>query len=127
MTVAAVQLTGIWINVAADPSNYRSFPYVTAYSPSTQVQAQPRILANGRERVVRRAGVSTPMSVTFETTQADVDWLNSVVGETVCVRDDVGRKMFGYFDSVPVTEDTVDRDRPVVTLQIRSLSYSEAV
>lgn len=125
--MSTVTLTGVWLSLAADPSEYRAFPYVTALQPSTAVQGVVRLLANGRERVVRRAGRSTPMTLTFETTQADVSWLEDHVGETVCVRDDMGRKFFGAFFEVLVQEDTVDRDRPVVSLTIRSVSFSEAV
>lgn len=125
--MSTVSLEGVWLNLAADPSDYRQFTIVSALSPALSIYATPRVLANGRERVVRRAGTSQTFTVTFTATQADVTWLKDHAGETVCVRDDIGTKMFGFYDAVQPQENTAMRDMPVVTLQIRSLSVSEAV
>lgn len=126
--MTTVELCAIWLNLAADPSDYMSFDRPATMAPTTDMDVSVRTLANGRRRVVRRAGVARSYALTLPyCNRAQIEWLEDHVGQTVCVRDDRGRKMFGVYSSVPVTESTLWNDRGDAQLTVAGITYSEAV
>ena len=129
MTTAtgAVTLSTVWINLASTLSNYQSFPQMSTLSVDTNQPGQVRTYAGGRLRLVTTAGVARTAAVTLaECTRDQINWLQSVVGQTVLVRDDRGRKIWGTFLTPKVTENQHNGNGDV-TLTINEITYSEAV
>lgn len=125
--MSAVELGAIFVNLASDPSQYVALYWPEPFQPSTAANGDVRTNASGRQRVFTRAGRPQSMQlVQKQTTRADIDTLESWVGQIVCVRDIRGRKFFGVYFEVPVEESTL-RDEGDVSLTIRSVSVSEAV
>ena len=124
MTTAtgAVTLSTVWINLASTLSNYQSFPQMSTLSVDTNQPGQVRTYAGGRLRLVTTAGVARTAAVTRD----QINWLQSVVGQTVLVRDDRGRKIWGTFLTPKVTENQHNGNGDV-TLTINEITYSEAV
>ena len=123
-----VELSAVFLNLAADPADFRAFYTVTSLQPSTEVRSNVRVLANGRMRSVKQAG--KPRSYSFKVEQIsreDVAWLEEHVGELMCIRDDRGRKFFGVYSSVTFDESTLWNDRADVSISFVEVSYSEAV
>lgn len=125
--MATVTLGTVWLNLAADPSDYISLPTMSSLSVSTSQPGEVRRLANGRLRVVRQAGQARGASVDADgVTEAEVDWLESHVGEVVCIRDDRGRKFFGVYLGVDVEEIRASVYANV-SLSLTNVTHSEAV
>lgn len=128
--MSALTLTSFFLNLASDPSDFQAFPYVTQTQPQKQTDAQVRVMANGRLRVVRSAQVQRTASWALGKVSPDqVAWLEDHVGDLMCVRDDVGRKWFGIYSSVQADEDLFPdrRGEATVTLNLTEVTYSEAV
>lgn len=119
--MASVTLTTIWINVAATPSDYRSFDLMSELNVTTVQPGEVRQLASGRARLVLRAGgVKRTISASLPLTdRVDVEWLEARAGRLVCVRDDRGRKIWATYLSV-----TVDENQGLATADV-SLSLAE--
>lgn len=125
---AVVNPQAIILNLASDPSDYQAFGYPDSFAPALSVPGEIRVGASGRERSFTRAGRSTVMPVSLpQVPRAQIDWLRSHVGELMCVRDDRGGKFFGTFYEVPVDESTMTTAYGDVSLQFRSVTFSEAV
>lgn len=125
---ALVDLAAVFLNLAANPSDRLALYTVTGLQPATEVRADVRSLANGRQRVVRQAG--KPRSYSLKVEQLDragISWLEQHAGETMCIRDDRGRKFYAAFFAVPVDESTLWNDRGDVDLRISEVSATEAV
>lgn len=104
---------------------------VTAYtsdrSEQIVVPGEVRRMANGRLRVVSRAGTATTLGVTFRhLTPAQVTLLRSWAGRTVLFRDVWGRKLYGAYFTVDV-QDYRDRLAQDCKLTLSEVTYSEAV
>jgi hypothetical protein len=126
--MATVQLRTLWLNLASDPSQAMSFPYMSALTWSKEQPGEVRRYANGRTRIIRRAGQTRTAEVTLTgCNREQIDWLEEHVGDLVCVRDDRGRKVFGAYLIVPVAEAQHRRDRGDVSLSLAEVSFSEAV
>lgn len=125
--MATVTLTTVWLNLALDPTVYVSLPTLDGLSVERAQDGEVRVLANGRRRLVRRAGVGRSASLEVRAaTRAEVDWLEDHVGDLVCVRDDRGRKFFGAYLVVEADE-IRGNDFADVTLALSEVSHSEAV
>lgn len=119
-----------WINDAEDPSDYQSFPLMSALSVTPSIAGTVRHLAGGRTRLVMTEGTSREVSLSLPDCDRDqVEWLEEHIGRIVCVRDDRGRKTFAGYLRVPVTEQQGDIvDKPAdVTVSLAEISYDEAV
>lgn len=126
--MATVDLRTLWLNLASDPSQAASFPYMSALTWTKEQPGEVRRYANGRLRVVRRAGKPKSADVALPgCDRAQVDWLEEHVGRVVCVRDDRGRKVFGVYLAVAVTELSLPRGRADVSLSLAEVTYSEVV
>lgn len=127
MTVI-VDLGAVFVNDAADPSDFARFDSPTGLVVTTSVRGDVRTMANGRTRVVTRAGTPRTAQVSLEyLTRPDVDWLESHVGDLLCFRDHLGRKFFGVYFDVPVTEVQYVSDRADLSLSLTEVTHSEAV
>ena len=123
--MTSVVLSAIWLNVAANPSDRLELEYVGSFSRAAEKPARVNILAGGRRRVVRTAGVARDWSVSFPScTPEQIEWLEDRIGQTMCVRDDRGHKVFVVFLGVPVGEHTYNHDGDV-SLSLQEISFSE--
>lgn len=126
--MVSVNITKLWFNSAADPSDARGIKLAT-FSPKSAVQGEARTYANGRVRLVSKAGgVPQPsMEATLShPTADDRAWLLAHVGQLLIVRDPDGGKFAGVFldvaplrTPVPVGEN--------VTITLLGVTHSEAV
>lgn len=119
-----VVLTRLWLNSAADPSDVMSFRAFT-FTPAKAVDAEVRLLAGGRRRLIRRAGQARSHGVSIRRpTLGQRQWLDDHVGELVTIRDPRGGKYHGVYLSVQVPY-TVDGANDV-TLSLTEVTHSEA-
>ena len=124
---ASVTLSTVWINLASTLSNYQAFPLMSALQVDTNQPGEVRTYAGGRLRLVTTAGVARTATVTLlECSRDQINWLQSVVGQTVLVRDDRGRKIWGTFLQPKVAENQYAQTGDV-TLVINEITYVEAV
>ncbi len=124
--MASVSLDRVFLSLASDPSQV-----VAAFSSdAADVQEKPgevRRMANGRLRVVSRAGTARTIGRTLRTLPpADVETVRSWAGSVVLFRDVMGRKVFGAYFVIDVM-DAKDRSGQDVKLELSQVSFSEAV
>jgi hypothetical protein len=125
--MTAVNLKTVWLNLASDPSSSVSPTTMASLSVDKVAPGEVRTLANGRRRVIRRAGTARSATVSVDAaTRAEIEWLEDHVGEVVCVRDDRGRKFFGAYLSVGVDE-IRGNNYGNVSIALTEVTYSEAV
>lgn len=126
--MTTITIDTVWINVASDPSDYRSFDLMSELNVTSTQPGDVRQLASGRARLVLRAGgvkrtINAKLPLLDRT---DVEWLEERAGVLVCVRDDRGRKIWATFLTVPVDENqglaTAD-----VSLSLVEVTHSEIV
>lgn len=133
--MATVNLDRLWFNAAADPSDRMSFAYAgdgyqVATSRGGGVEGG---YASGRRRGWSTAEVAISVSglTLHMTTPEQRKWLLDHVGVTVCLRDHLGHKVFGRFQSAPVTVSTLPVGHSAadnqVSLSFESVTFSEAV
>lgn len=100
-----VHLHTLWLNVAANPSTRQRFPMMSALQVTTSQTGDVRRYASGRLRSVRQAGKTRAISATLPScSREQIAWLEKYQGETLCIRDDRGRKLWGVYYSLPVDE-----------------------
>lgn len=122
--MVSINLDRTWVNLVATGA------YVAAYtgrgrSRSYKTDGAVQAFAGGRFRSISIEGLSGAQTfVLRDVTDADIETLKSWIGETVLVRDNRGRRMFGaYYDvsySDRMTEGLYD-----VTLNVTEVSYQE--
>ena len=122
--MASVTLTRTWVNLVATGeavSAWTGRDKAREYSREGEV----RRYAGGRFRSITAAGTRGQQTFRLrDVSQTDVDTLVSWIGQTVIVRDNRGRRMFGTFFSVPVT-DRMDTSYYEVTLTVFEVTYDE--
>lgn len=123
--MASVELSAIWMNAADDPSDYRSFPYVTQFQRDTEVDGQVVKLAGGRYRSIKQKGKARTWALGFQAlTGEDKDWLEAHAGTVVVVRDDRGGRIFGEFFSTPFDEHRYNTEADV-SLTLHEVTWFE--
>lgn len=84
--MTAISLDHVWINLGADPSDYREFPNMAALSVTTAKAGEVRRYAGGRTRIVRRAGAKRAVSLAIPLCErSDIEWLEEHAGDLVCL------------------------------------------
>lgn len=124
---SSLSLRAIWLNVAADPSDVRRFDLNLDLQPASETRADVRVVANGATRMVRRAGRLRSYAVSGRALRADVPWLEDHEGVTLCLRDHVGRKMFGAYVGLSTPEPGWTDAFADFSFTFTALTYSEAV
>lgn len=124
--MASVELYDLFIHNAADLTDFITIDVFGGFSAPEQTRGEVRTYSAGRRRVVRRPGRSKTITATFPTTRERIAQFEEWVGETVMLRDPVGRLIFGvYFE---VGQDETDGGEWVdVSLVIEEITYSVAV
>lgn len=126
--IVVVKLTTLWLGLVSDPAQARSFPYLSAASSQPKVQATARLYAGGNTRMVRRRGRQSGQQFTLLGCDAaqrqliEFDWL----GQLLAVRDDRGRKYFGFYVDPQITEHAYNGDCDI-SITVTEVTRSEAV
>lgn len=122
-----INLHTLWVNRVADPSVRQVFPYMSALTVTTNHSGEVRRYASGRLRAVQLAGRTRTVSATLPAcTREQVLWLERYQGESVCLRDDRGRKLWGVYFALPVVEHQYNEEADV-TLEFSEVSVVEGV
>lgn len=122
--MASVTLNKTWVNLLSTGQSVKGY---TAQGRSHQraAEGETRRMAGGRFRAVGTLGVRRTQDFAIrDLSYDDVLQLEEWIGQTVIVRDNRGRRMFGVYWSVP----TVDRKDPNyydVNLTVTEVSYEE--
>lgn len=124
--MASVVLDRAWLSLASDPSVTVSF-FTSDREDSRASQGEVRRYANGRLRVVARAGSAQTLQVTARNlTAAQVSQIDAWRGRVVLFRDVWGRKLYGAFFTMAVADYT-DRSGQDVSFALSQVTFSEAV
>lgn len=126
--MAAIKLDKVWINDAADLSDF-----ITCFTDSAGMDeddslfSEVRNYAAGRTRTVNRVGgVRTVSCPLMELTRAQVEWLRAHRGRLVLIRNYSGVKIWGTYPGVkPMPYRTLSAYR--VNLTITQVTYTEGV
>ena len=124
--MATVTLTKLWLNLASDPSQYRSFEFITSIQSSPSAQTSQEIDADGSVNTISTPGIPKQYAVTLVACDAidrqkiEVDWLD----QPLCVRDDRGRKFYATYSSCQVSEHSYN-DQCDISLTFNLISVSE--
>lgn len=125
--MASILLDTVWLNAASDPSDYASFPLMSALAVATSQSGEVRQYAGGRTRLVLKAG--TPRNISLDLPELDrtqVTWLESHVGQIVLVRDDRGRKIWAAYITAGVDETQGDTTASA-GISLTEVSFTEVV
>ena len=124
---ATATLTTVWLNLASDPTQYRSFPGMSSLRVTTSPLGGVRIYANGRTRIVLRAGVPRTLVLTLpECSRDQISWLETNAGQLMLVRDHAGRKIWAAYFQMPVDENRYNTSG-LVTLTLDEVTHSEVI
>lgn len=127
-----IELRGVWLNAAADPSEVRAFEYLgdgLAITPSLRGEVRQNV---NRRRLIRGSSrVYETISASLESCSAtDVQWLNEHVGELVCIRDHVGSKAYVVYLEAPreiATTKRLGQYYATVKVTFEEVDHTEAV
>jgi len=128
MASIVVAFEDAWITLASNPtlSVHASFPQRGSKSDTA---GEVRFYAGGRSRVITSANRSATFPLTLQLlSDDDLDLLTSWSGRVLLLRDGEGRRTFGTYLSLDVT-DWWDADGTLhdVAFTFTQLSYDEAV
>lgn len=102
--MAMIVLRKLWIHLL-DTGIGLSFYTAFERSLSKGISGEVRTYAGGRQRSVSAVGVKEQVSIQLkQATQLQIDTLESWFGQTVVVRDYRGRRWFGVFYALDVTD-----------------------
>ena len=125
--MAVITLSEIWLHDGEDLADYVQSYGFASEDESHAVAGQVRTYANGRRRIIRRAGTATSVSVTLPSTdRTTIDWLRERAGQTLMLRDPSGRKVWGTLFSVSVPEKG-SAQLPDASFSFESVTASEKV
>lgn len=125
--MATVTLWTLWLNDTLDPSDWMSFPFMSALGSSPQQDVAISRYAGGRARASTTAGVLQQLTATLPACSPEQRvWAESHAGRLLCARDDRGRKFFGVYTNPTVDEHQYNDDCDI-GLTINEVSHSEAV
>lgn len=118
----------VWISLASDLTDVQSFQNTTMLKVTTEQDGAVRRLANGRLRAVLGATKPHTWELNFELcSRTQISWLQDRVGQLVCVRDDRGRKVYGTYFAVPVTENVARSEYGDATITLTETTHDEGV
>jgi hypothetical protein len=126
--VATVTLGTLWLNLASDLSQSWSFPMLSSLQSSPTVNTTSRLYAGGNYRQVTTPGRQSSLAVTVSAATADDRQALEfdLVGVLLCVRDDRGRKFYGFYTNPQVAEHQFDAECEIA-LTFAEVTVSEAV
>lgn len=99
-----------------------------ADSDEASVSARVQTLAGGRQRAITTEGVAGQWSVTLRSVStADTEKLKAWLGQTLLVRDNRGRKMYGMMSRVPRSTWKEQLDLYDVEVSLQLVTVNESV
>lgn len=122
--MATVDLLYTWVNLLSTGQSVKGY---TARGRSHQRagDGETRRMAGGRFRAIGTIGVRRTQEFAIrDVSYDDVLTLELWIGQTVLVRDNRGRRMFGVYWSVPTT-DRMDPNYFDVSLNVTEVTYEE--
>ena len=126
--MTGVAFNAVLLNSAANPSDFISLPNASQLNVSNDVNGQVRAMASGSLRAVTVAGRPRTFTLTFPlSARAAITWVEQHIAQTVCVRDDRGRKVYGVYFSTPIAEQIFSSSYGDIALTITEVTFSEAV
>jgi hypothetical protein len=124
--MASIVLERTWLADANDPADSVAL-FTTGRTDMREQGGEVRTYANGRQRLVTTAGRRQTLAVTFRLVDAaTLAKLDSWAGRVLLLRDPWGRKMYGTYLGLSVT-DYAARAGHDVQLTFQQVSFSEAV
>lgn len=125
--MASITLSELWLHNGADLADYVTSQGFASQSSDRSARGEVRTYAGGRQRIIRRAGTPDRITVTLPSvSRAVVTWLEDHAGQLCLLRDPRGRKIWGTFWTVSVSE-KAGSALPDVSLELQSVTHSEAV
>jgi hypothetical protein len=125
MTTVSVSFLDTWINLASDPTQ-AVHSGRTAGTAARSITGEVRQYAAGRFRGVLSGGISGKPTVTIRTNDRAIpDTLALWVGQTVCVRDELGRLDWAMFFTVPEVD--LGMGWVDIALTLQTVTWSPAV
>ena|SRR5690349_16993308 len=124
--MTTLTLDKIWVNLVATGDSVSGY---SAFGRSIVKEAagEVRTYGGGRQRSISQVGVRGTYTFTLRfLTQAQVDTLESWMSQLVQVRDNLGRKYFGVYYSLPATEVIRGQIQFDVTLELNLVTWTEA-
>lgn len=103
--MAEVTLTDLWLHQATDLSTYIQLPLNKLAAMESEVAGTVRRYAGGRLRFIRKPGDKDSINVSLVMVPlATVETMNQWAGELLMYRDPKGRKIFGTYRGLSVSE-----------------------
>lgn len=125
--MAAIAFPALILSDADDPSDAMVFPTASSLVSGVRGRSDVRAYANGRSRLIRRAGQSRLTTVALPLLdRTQVLWLEAHADQLVLMRDQMGRKFYGVYSGA-MFEERGYVDEADSSLTVTEVSYSEAV
>jgi hypothetical protein len=122
--MASVDLAYTWVNLLSTGESVKGYT-ARGRSHDRAGDGETRRMAGGRFRAIGTLGTRRSQQFAIrDLSLADVDTLESWIGQTVVIRDNRGRRMFGVYWSVP-TSDRMDPNYYDVALSVTEVTYEE--
>lgn len=127
--MASVTLDDMWLHDATDYSSYIRIPLNRMATIEGDVQGEVRRYAGGRLRFIRRPGDKDNLTVSLTMVpQATVTAIKNWSGKLLMFRDPKGRKLFGQYSTVNMSEEPGPRELVRnVTFSFEEITESEEV
>ena len=123
--MAMLDLRHTWINLVATGDEVHC--KTASRSESNESEGDVRTYASGRRRYFSKAGVKESMSFTLvDVTPDDLATLKDWKDDLVLVRDYKGRKMYGTYNSLSVTDSKTAAFHQVV-MTVTEVTHAEGV
>lgn len=126
MATVSVTFSEAWVNLASDPSQCVHVGRRPGSGANTSITGEVRQGASGRLRTILLEGIIGRPKLSFRTNDhALLATLRGWVGQTVCLRDELGRLDWCVFFEVP--EPDLEMGWVDVDLTLQTVTYSPAV
>lgn len=125
--MASITLRTLWLTSTSDLSDSLSFPMLAKLTVTPAKPGETRRYANGRIRMVTRAGRAQSAAVTLPACDREqVQWLDEHTGQVLLVRSKDGRKFYGAYFDLTLDEHGYE-DAADVALTLDEVTVDEAV
>ncbi len=122
--MAHVDLAYTWVNLLSTGESVKGYT-AKGRQHGRAGEGETRRMAGGRFRAVGTLGVRRTQAFAMrDLSLDDIETLELWIGQTVLVRDNRGRRMFGVYWSVPTT-DRKDPNYYDVQLDVTEVTYEE--
>lgn len=125
--MASINLRDVWMHLHSDPTKELRFDIRGSEAHEVAKPGRVSRYANGRRRAVTRRGLDEQLELRLTAvTREQLETINEWLGQTVVVRDPVGRIFTGTYFRAPA-EELYPRDLIAVSLTIESITVDLVV